>query len=457
MLRVEQAVFTSAPSDGYLGSHPVGVSPGVCADDARELAAWSPAYDGLLPLDPAPSSFNFHPLPSGSFCISRCVRAGEEPGRRGGARVWTHCLVTAPDVLARFANNPWALYRAATSGQPQNVPEKVRQPIEPLDFEGGAMAVDQILLARLAVDPGPHAMAALVAAALDSVCLALRGGPCAEQLIAGLFSCLPLECRTEISFASGLRFSVQRPFRVVGFSGSNAEFRALERRYNLRIFDLSRLATEMPVPLEGWSRLIDQVLVAGQTSLLATELSKRRFSLTAADLPALAMQLLETLENASLGGAALGGAEFGRANRVGKEEDSQSRLGEDDLPAEVRHAHAAHRMTQGSVAAAAAVRADAPSKSLHPDLPEVLEKLEQLDDVVFEAISGKTASLETLRTFWPRLCEELGPQLLAESREQYLRYALSIWQECVGPDGVRQPARAIQAMDVVCVLFEECG
>jgi len=43
--------------------------------------------------------------------------------------------------------------------------------------------------------------------------------------------------------------------------------------------------------------------------------------------------------------------------------------------------------------------------------------------------------------------------LLAESREQYLRYAVSVWEELATAGGVRDPARAIQALDVLSVLF----
>ena len=43
--------------------------------------------------------------------------------------------------------------------------------------------------------------------------------------------------------------------------------------------------------------------------------------------------------------------------------------------------------------------------------------------------------------------------MLAESREQYLRYALSIWTECTQEGEIRNPTRAIQALDVLCLLF----
>ena len=50
---------------------------------------------------------------------------------------------------------------------------------------------------------------------------------------------------------------------------------------------------------------------------------------------------------------------------------------------------------------------------------------------------------------------ELGEGLLAESREQYIRYALSLWQEAAEIGGDRDPARAATALEVLCVLFDE--
>jgi hypothetical protein len=49
----------------------------------------------------------------------------------------------------------------------------------------------------------------------------------------------------------------------------------------------------------------------------------------------------------------------------------------------------------------------------------------------------------------------LGDELLAESREQYLRQSLFIWQDAVDADAARDPTQAIHALDVLCVLFDE--
>ncbi len=85
----------------------------------------------------------------------------------------------------------------------------------------------------------------------------------------------------------------------------------------------------------------------------------------------------------------------------------------------------------------------------------MLARLEQLDDVVYEALDGQATALEELERLWPEVLAELGDELVAESREQYLRYAIQIWERSLGPDGLRRPGRAVQALDVLCVLFGE--
>ncbi len=96
-----------------------------------------------------------------------------------------------------------------------------------------------------------------------------------------------------------------------------------------------------------------------------------------------------------------------------------------------------------------------PSKDLDPTDPAVLEKLERLDDLVFDAISGSREALEELAGFWPQVRDEWGDDpLVAESREQYLRYALESWDKVIQRTGQRNPSIAVQALEVLCLLFE---
>ena len=80
------------------------------------------------------------------------------------------------EVLTRFGNNPFALIRAARE---QGLWRESRtcqdRGWSRSRLTGGAAAVDEALLAELAVDPGPENMAALVQAARDAVCLAVAG------------------------------------------------------------------------------------------------------------------------------------------------------------------------------------------------------------------------------------------------------------------------------------------
>ena len=468
MALVEQAIYTSAETDRSAGYQVVAQSPGICEADSRELAIWGPSHDSLLELGPDAASLNFHPLPSGAYCVSRTVPAGWEYSGRGGHRVYTHCLVVPPEVLQRFANNPFALLRAALAGGAMELRDEVPRRLEPLLLAGGAALVDQALLAQLASDPGADPMALLVHTALGASCLAVAGSPSTAQLIAGLLNCLPLECRTAFSFSTGLKFSPRRPFRMVAISGDKSEQRWIAHQPNVTVLDLSSAASAGFKPVDGWARLVGRVLASGRTSLLAAELSKRRFHLTLDDLPALALQLMEDLDATQLRTDYACNDRHLDAPVSPRAETSPDPASADAMPADpapadsmssrssaLQHAHAAHRRFEKSVAAEveASARVEAPSQMLESLSMRAMEMLEQLDDVVYDAINGRAASLEELETLWPKVLEELGEPAVAESREQYLRYALAIWDNCTQSGCVRNASRAVQALDVLCVLF----
>ncbi|HUT13864.1 MAG TPA: hypothetical protein VMY42_25470 [Thermoguttaceae bacterium] len=442
MTHVEQAVFTSARTDRSAGYQVVSQSPGVCEADVRELAVWGPSHDSLLESGPEAVSLNFHPLPSGAYCVSRTTPAGFEYSSRGGHRIYTQCLVVPPEVLARFANNPFALSRAALAGGTLRTFDPVPEKLEPLLLPGKAAPVDQNLLTRLANNPGAKHLVALLDAALASGCLAVAGRPTAGELIAGLFSCLPVECRTEFSFSTGLKFSSRRPFRIVAMSDDRAEQRWVAHHGNVTVMELSDREPAEATPVDGWARLIGRVLASGRTSFLATQLSRPRPHLGCEDLPALALQLFEELDDSPLRSdhESLGRhACEGEANRT---EDLQ-------------RAHAAHRrFEKSSQTVAAKPEATAPSKTLRPASSEVLQRLQSLDDAVYEAVSGQAAALEKLEALWSELSADIDEELLAEARQEYLRYALSIWEGCTDAAGLRNPTCAIQVLDVLHILFD---
>jgi hypothetical protein len=467
---IEQAVFTSAETGRAGGYQVVAASPGIGEADLRELAAWGPSHGSLLDSGSNGASLNFHPLPSGAHCVSRTTPAGWEYSGRGGVRVYTHCLVVPVRVAARFAHNPFALWRAAVANGSVQVCREVPRRLEAIQLPGRAAAVDTALLAQLCVNPGAEWMAALVQAAVTSVTLAIVGDLPAEQVIAGLINCLPLDCRPAFSFSTGLTFSSRRPFRVVALSSDRQEQRRVERLYNVAVLDLSREAPAESTPAESWSGFIRRALSPGRLSFLAGRLARQSAGITLADLPAFGLQMLEEMDASALGEAPpedAVAAEAGGPLKTAPGPDVQ----EDEEPVEAEGGPAAARPTvrdgrggrwtvahgprRASPVQTTAARRGRTPQSGHLDLDnrEVLEKLERLDDLVFGAIAGQTPALEELKELWPQLREELGAPLLDESREHYLSHALSAWERAAQGQRPRDPAAAVYLLEILATLF----
>jgi hypothetical protein len=428
---IEQAIFTSAKTENSAGYQILAASPGIVEHDRRELVAWGPSHDSLSDAGPDAESVNFFPLPSGSFCLSRTIAAGWEYSGRGGRRIYTHCLVVSSAVLRQFANHPLELLDAVTARHSPDALASIPACLEPLQLRTNAAARDPRLLSQLAAEVGPAALAMLVQGVLTHVGLAVRGPVTTQRLIGGLLDCLPLDCRGSISFSTGLKFSARRPFDLFALPDDAAAQRWLAHRTGLTALDLGNGQVSDRLLVNDWARLVYRALSSGNVAFLAEELARPRADFTLVDLPLLGLQLLDELD--------AGGMRQPQAVAM-------------------RQSHAAHRKFQGSLAATSTCETPAargPAKFLDTDSPEVVARLEALDDALFDAVQGKAAALAEFRKLWPALKVELGEALLAESREQYIRYALSIWREPVNIAGDHDPVRAIHALEVLCVLFDE--
>jgi len=83
--------------------------------------------------------------------------------------------------------------------------------------------------------------------------------------------------------------------------------------------------------------------------------------------------------------------------------------------------------------------------------PDVVARLEWLDDLMFEAIEGDPVALETAIDAWKKTVNELGMTVLEESRRQYLRRARSVWNELRSqPD--HPPHKVFAAIEVISLL-----
>ena len=313
---IEQAIFTSAQTERGGGYQVVASSPGVVDDDLRALAVWCPSHDAMLDERCSATSVNFHPLPSGAFAVSRTATAGAEYSQRGGHRLHTHCLITPADTLRRFSNSPFALLRAAVAGGLLQTTQPVPRQLPAVRLPGRAGAVDRALVSRLGQELGRDGLKRLLHVALTAKSLGLAF-PRAETILAGILNCLPIEVRTEFSFATGLRFSPRRLFRWTAVGKDRAAQRHLEQQFGVIVVspaDDRRWLTA--VSCHDWAEFVAMCVARGRLSALQAELGRTRPDLTPADLPALGTACQRRLSDRAAPGRAGGTAGVAKTDQT---------------------------------------------------------------------------------------------------------------------------------------------
>jgi hypothetical protein len=473
---IEQAVFTSARTDHGRGYHLVATSPGIRPEDARQLTAWAPAHGSLCSNAESAQSVNFHPLASGAACISRSAAAGPEYSGRSGPRIYTQFFIVPPQALARFANSPLALLHSARVHGALKLYDPVPPILPAFDLPGRTAAVDEGLLAEMTERFGPRKIAWLVDSALLADMLVVVGSPHPESLLAGLLNLLPVECRSELSFATGLIYSPRRPFRISVVDIDEAEQRRLARQPGVTPLNLT---DEPPADFTptGWAAYVEEAIRSDQLTTLAAELHRTRQGLRLSDLAWLSEQLRSRLRTAcSAPVASTISAEppaphirrlisNGRVEPARQETNGELSGG----GGVVRHPHASHDHLAAPVSSGLnplppqpqsqsppsenKIPITGPSSLLGVKSVELLEKLERLDDLVFDTINGRRPALDELAALWPQVIAELPRELWSESREEYLRYALKLWETSAGVES-RDPHWAVGALDVLSVLFD---
>jgi hypothetical protein len=503
---IEQAVFTSAHDDHAVGYHLVGRSPGIEDADARELTVWGPSHDSLAaPAGSQPVSVNFFRLPSGTYCISKTQLAGGEYSGRGN-RTYTNCLVVPSQLLARFASNPFRILRAVAAKGLLRVFERVPVQLAPFQLPGRAPAVDDALVAQF-VERYPQE------AIIEAIDLLVHGEPVIvvanqppEPIIAALINLLPASCRNEVSFATGLKYSKRRPFQLLFAAEANGELKRQARQGAFRIVEFTG-ASAAPAAtndLGGWAAYVRACIGRGRMRDLFAQLVERQEGLNLANLDALGVHLIDQLDELVTarylspeytGNTASTGQGSGQGNADRKTVEHANEPGarlnlRADGPSADRfegnttspfalepRPHEAGQTNDdaGSIQPAAtgsrtspAPREkessssrsrrhndgllDSPSELLDVHSADAVELLEKLDDCVFDAISGDQRALAEVVRLWPEVLRAIGPSKVEESREQYLRYALSIWESCLD-EGLREPKRAVASLQVLNVLF----
>lgn len=471
---IEQAIFTSAETEQASGYQVIAASDGVEEGELREIAAWGPSHGAMLVEGPEAASLNFHRLHSGRYCASRTVHAGPEYSARGGLRVYTQCLIVPPVVLARFANNPFALLRAALANGTLRVHEEIPRRLCACTLSGRAAAVDTALLARLCSSPGAEWLAALLQATVDALTIAVRGGPAPEALFAGILNCLPPACRPALSFSTGLKFSSRRPFRMVALGPDPQEQRRLERLYHVAVLDLDQPPPPEFAPVEAWPRAIHRILKSGRLSFLANQLSRSPNDLTCGDLPALGLQLLEEFEATALAPVERGNAADPAATRNCLGAPSATPPSRETKPVlrlvgyrEPAHTETALPPQSVVTENLASPGVKSPSQSPVPQvtlgstaepagrlgLPEaVCRDFPRLESLVREALEGRPNALPAFQHLWAQFRRGLSAPLADAARAALLRQVIALWQASHEADAPCSAQRAVPALEIVAVL-----
>ncbi len=220
-MQLEQAIFTSAVTQYAQGYHLVSRSPGIDEQLTQTLTLWGPTHDSLMHPEPSAVSLNCFPAGNDRIAISRTVYWGAEYSDRGGFRTLTSLLVLQrrqldgyDDCPLRFARTALALGHLRTFQEPGEQLPTLQLP-------------DGTLVDRRPAPALNGAQSGLVAEVLR----ALRSGR--RIAVVGADDPLPLLWqlaeqltgveRSQLSFTTGLKPSIQRPFQLHFLPGSDQD------------------------------------------------------------------------------------------------------------------------------------------------------------------------------------------------------------------------------------------
>jgi hypothetical protein len=218
--------------------------------------------------------------------------------------------------------------------------------------------------------------------------------------------------------------------------------------------DLRDSSTEDEKP-RGWASYIARAIETDQLSHLTSAIQQPRPDLAIDQLDKLGQKLSAELDACPAVQTALREPADGSPRRK-RERSGRTYILRTDRP---EHIARSSSLCQSSDSLASA-RHPGPALALTSSQqthtvtdPETIELLEQLDDTVYDCINGAPNAIETIGTLWQKLSERLRPDVLATAREQYMRYALTLWEACHDA-AMRQPQKAMRALDVLTALFE---
>lgn len=244
-MRIDRAVFTSPKTGG--GYQIVARSPSVDGGLQREITARAPSHGALADEGSAAGAVAMLRLDAGPWCLMASRTAGAEPSGRAGYRIHTDCFLIDDESYGLFQHNP-ALFLEAIVAQGATRLRDISPELEPLYLAGEAQRFPVEKLRAAVEHVGPCAVASVIAAARTGDQILVYAPHACDILAVAVLCGLPESQLREVSVASGLLPSRQRPVRLnfLPCHRPTSRSEAIDLEGKRRVLEVERLADEPP-------------------------------------------------------------------------------------------------------------------------------------------------------------------------------------------------------------------
>lgn len=221
-MQAEQAIFTSVQNGRVQGYHLAARSSGIDERTAQTLTRWGPSHGALCSSEPFAESINFHALEEGRFALSRTLYGLPEYSQRGGFQLFTRFVLLEDARLFEYEFDAASVYRRARiEGQFQLDP-RFPTTLPPADLpDVGAAA---FWVPRL--DECENRLAGDVLQRLTHrERLAVFACEHPLAVLRTVLRHAPKSLRRDVSFATGLKPTANRPFQLHFLPSDTPELR----------------------------------------------------------------------------------------------------------------------------------------------------------------------------------------------------------------------------------------
>ena len=447
----------------------------------------------------------FHHLPSGAYAVGRLIPAlGGAPVRRIRLdKFHLQYMVVPPDLFLRFGNNPVFLYQAVLAHARLSFVAKPGATADPIELYRPRKWFDVPLLRGLSACPGAAPLAKLADTILHSLTTMVTGGLQSLYVLSAVSNLFPIRFRPELTFSSGVFFSPERHFRVIGVSEKNGGDEQRSFR-PVPYLDLDRLILrgDETVVEHGWQALVCKVLETGnfeffQARLIsydhdyARRIKREVPAIPSADeLDALGREWLADMERADRSSFSAGACppvadgktpEKNPARRNGGKSEKRifrvKRSGEEILPPPNLSEKIRRWLESGSpeegvhffkdrqpesprfrsplVLRTARNPLFSPFQRLLAAYPEDEKNLRRLDQMVAAVLNGRTRQLDLLTSFWRGYIENADDERRWRICEEYTHFVQICLTETGGVEGVGSARQSAAALDILNLFLNE--